>query len=138
MKRIYQGNYYDIDQHGEECPYSFKMEVVLDERFNFIGTVWEEEFSCISGKHLSVKGYIDEDHISFVKQYPCLFEYDEKGNVIIDESKSGHHVIYDGYWDETNSNWIGEWEVEGENEVFKFDMIKTRVYLGKFEMKMLE
>lgn len=114
------------------------MEVEIDEKLCFTGSVSEEEFSGIIGRLLSVKGFIDGDHISFVKQYPCLYEFDENREVIIDESKRGHEVIYDGYWDETKAIWTGEWEVEGETEIFQFDMIKNKVFLGKFEMNMLE
>lgn len=138
MKRTYQGIYFDIDQDGIERPYGFRMEVEIDEKHSFNGTVWEDEFSGITGKHLSVKGFIDEDHISFVKKYPCLFEFDAEGKIIIDETKSGHEVIYDGYWNEENGIWLGEWEVECETEVFQFDKIKTRVFIGAFEMNMVE
>ena len=114
------------------------MEVKCDDRLNFTGAVWEEEFSGITGKKLTVKGYIDEDHISFVKQYPCLYEYDENGKVLIDDSQPGHDVLYDGYWDKSEGKWNGEWEVEGETEVFTNEIIQTRVYLGKFEKHMVE
>lgn len=138
MKRIYQGNYYDIDKEGNESPFQFRIEVDIDEKLSFTGTVWEEEFTGITGKLSTVKGFIDEDHISFVKKYPCTYEYDENGKIIIDESRKGHEVIYDGYWDENTGTWSGEWEVEGETEVFHFYEIKTKVFIGQFEMKMIE
>jgi hypothetical protein len=114
------------------------MEVEMDEKFNFAGQVQEEEFTGVSGKELTVRGFIDNDHISFVKQYPCAYEYDGFGNIIIDESRRGHEVIYDGYWDDESGSWVGEWEVEGETEVLQSDKITTRIYLGSFEMKMIE
>ncbi len=138
MKRIYQGNYYQIDKSGNNLPFLFRMEVELDKNFSFNGTVWEEEFTEMSGKHLSVKGFIDNDHISFVKQYPCLYKIDEKWKVNIDVSKRGHAVIYDGYWDESIGSWIGEWEVEGESEFLLFGRIRTEIFIGNFEMKQLE
>ena len=134
MKRIYHGNYFDIDQHGNNKPFAFRMEVEMDEKLNFVGTVWEDQFSGLTGKLLSVKGYIDEDHISFVKKYPCQYAGDENGKLIIDESKPGHEVIYDGYWDESKGMWEGEWEVEGNIEVLQFDMIQTKIFIGKFEL----
>lgn len=138
MKRIYLGNYFDIDQQGNESPFEFRMEVEIDEKHSFYGTVWEEEFSGITGKLITVKGFIDEDHISFVKKYPCLYSIDQEGKTKIDETKHGHEVIYDGYWNEESGKWHGEWEIEGETEVFHFDKIKTRVYIGAFEMSMVE
>lgn len=138
MKKTYQGNYFEIDQNGSEVPFVFRMDVEMDEKLSFKGTVWEDEFSGITGKLLTVKGFIDEDHISFVKKYPCSYEFDENGKIIIDESKRGHEVIYDGYWDDENKNWTGEWEVEGETVTLHFNMIKTNVFLGKFELNMME
>lgn len=137
MHRVYQGKYYDVNEEGIESPFPFLMEVTCDDKLNFSGTVWDEEFSSITGLKSSVKGYINEDHISFVKQYPCLYSWDETGKVVIDNSKSGHQVIYNGYWNNSEGKWIGEWEVEGETEVFTNEMIKTQVYLGKFEMRMV-
>jgi len=138
VKRIYLGSFYDIDKEGNESPFQFRIDVEIDEKLSFNGTVWEEEFTGITGKLLSVKGFIDKDHISFVKQYPCAYEFDENRNIIIDESRKGHEVIYDGYWDENTGSWTGEWEVEGETEVFQLNEVKTKVYIGHFEMKMIE
>lgn len=136
MQKTYTGNYFEIDINGNEIPFPFKMEVVFDERFNFTGTVWEQEFSGFSGKKLSVRGFIDGEHISFVKKYPCAYEFDEQGKPYIDESRKGHEVIYDGYWNEFSQKWIGEWEVEGETQTkfFTNEIVETKVFLGKFEM----
>lgn len=138
MQRVYQGKYYDFDEKGNESPFAFRMDVDINDKLSFMGAVWEEEFTRISGKKLSVKGYIDGDHISFVKQYPCHYGYDENGKVFVDDTQRGHDVIYDGYWDEERGIWSGEWEVEGELLVFNNEMIQSRVYIGKFEMHMVE
>lgn len=112
------------------------MVVVLDDKMNFTGSVWEEEYSSLSGEKLSVKGYNDSDHISFVKKYPCLYAYDEQA--IFDSSNPGHEVIYDGYWDESTGTWSGEWEVEGQTVLKGLEGSATEVFIGVFEMKMEE
>jgi len=114
------------------------MEVEIDSNFSFKGTVWEDEFSIASNKYLIVNGYIDNDHISFVKTYPCLYEFNEEGELVIDESKKGHEVIYDGYWDKDKKYWTGEWEVEGETAPLRFNNIVTELFIGPFEMWMIE
>lgn len=136
MQRTYSGKYFEIDIHGNEIPFPFKMDVILDKRLNFTGTVWAEEFSGLSGKQLSVRGFINDEHISFVKKYPFVYEYDEEGKPFIDESRNGHEVIYDGYWNEPSQKWVGEWEVEGETQTkfFTNEIIETKVFVGKFEM----
>jgi hypothetical protein len=136
VKRTYKGKYYDIDHKGDEFQVSFSMVVEFNDKMSFKGSVWEDEFTKLSGKQLVVKGYIDEDHISFVKKYPCYYASDENGKRFIDESKLGHEVIYDGYWDENSRKWIGEWEVEGETTLEGLEGIQTDVYVGSFEMTM--
>ncbi|MBL1278832.1 MAG: hypothetical protein COA33_001055 [Fluviicola sp.] len=138
MKRIYQGKFFDIDFNEKEISIGFKMEVEIDSNFSFKGTVWEDEFSIASNKYLIVNGYIDNDHISFVKTYPCLYEFNEEGELVIDESKKGHEVIYDGYWDKDKKYWTGEWEVEGETAPLRFNNIVTELFIGPFEMWMIE
>lgn len=138
MKRQYLGNYFEINENGTESSFGFKMNIELDDNLSFTGTVWEDEFSGISGKSLTVRGFIDEDHISFVKKYPCKYESDENSQVVIDIDKPGHEVIYDGYWNEELKNWTGEWEIEGEIELFHLNEIKASVYIGRFEMKEIQ
>jgi len=138
VKRIFHGKYFAIDQNGNESPFEFRMEVELDDEQSFTGTVWEEEFSGITGKGLTVKGFIDENHISFVKQYPCLYDAGENGEIIIDESKHGHEVIYDGHWNEELGSWFGEWEIEVKTELVSFHKFESSLFIGVFEMKVLE
>lgn len=135
MEKEYLGNYFEQNEDGKEISVGFKMKLELDKKLNFIGTVWEEEFSGITGKLVSVRGFIDEDHISFVKKYPCKYESNENFEVAIDMDKPGHEVIYDGYWNEELENWSGEWYIQDDYELFLVNQIKTFAYFGRFEMK---
>ncbi|RFC55642.1 hypothetical protein DXU93_01540 [Brumimicrobium aurantiacum] len=136
MNRKYTGKYHDVDQNDIPFSVQFSMNVVFDSKMIFKGKVWEEVFSKKTDKFLSVKGFIDEDHISFIKQYPCFFSSDINGELIIDCSKPGHEVIYDGYWNEEKGIWEGEWEVEGETNLLGTDDVISDIYTGDFEMKM--
>lgn len=120
--------------HGEKYSVAFKMEVELDDNLNFSGTIWEAEFSSLTEEIPTVKGYIEEDHISFVLNYPLFYACDEKGQVYIDASKEGHEVIYDGYWNNVSKEWVGEWEVEGQTVLEGTGDIFTEVFIGTFEM----
>lgn len=137
MIRIYKGKYFDVNALGIEFSIEFKMTLELDEEFNFIGTVWEQEFSEISNLEGLVKGFIENEHISFVLTYPCFYGCDENDQIIIDKSKPGHDVIYDGFWDSESQSWIGEWEIEGPTEISFLDQIKTEVIIGNFQMKLV-
>lgn len=120
--------------HGEKYSVAFKMEVELDDNLNFSGTIWEAEFSSLTEEMPTVKGYIEEDHISFVLNYPLFYARDEKGQVYIYASKEGHEVIYDGYWNNVSKEWVGEWEVEGQTVLEGTGDIFTEVFIGTFEM----
>lgn len=138
MKRTYHGTFYESNGDGIVSPYEFTMKVELDKNFSFTGTIWESEFSEISGLHVQAKGFIDQNHISFVKTYPIAYEFAADGNVVVDESRKGHEVTFDGYWDENLGVWLGEWEMEGETFFLSFNEIETPIFFGRFEMRMIE
>lgn len=138
MKKIWIGKYIDIGHKGKDEEFAFRIDAKMDEEMSFSGTVWEEEFSEKSNLHLTVEGFISEDHISFVKYYPCSFESDENFNIIIDKNKKGHEVVYDGYWNDQKEQWEGTWEVKGSIISKGVDYFEEEIITGSFDMKLLE
>jgi hypothetical protein len=134
--RNYIGRYHQVISEDVTVVVEFRITVEMDARMNFNGSAWEAEFSRLSGKELTVRGFVDGEHISFVKTYPCGFTVDAFGQSIILPDERGHEVLYDGYWDHAMEMWTGEWEVEGETLVFSPTEIKVQVFTGYFEMKM--
>jgi hypothetical protein len=138
MKRTYHGNYFSFDFEGNEIPFPFRIEVEIDKNFSFTGTVWEEDYAEVTSELSSVKGFIDNDHISFVKKYPYAFQYNKNRGLIVDGSSYGHEVLYDGYWDENTGSWQGDWEILNESAVFHARKFKSKGRIGRFEMRMIE
>ena len=109
MQIIWSGRY----SYGEPIneTHSFKLMVTLIDGV-FDGHCIDEEFSKHTNLQPSVKGFIDDGFISFVKQYPCAFEQMENGEFVIDINRRGHEVIYEGNYNEDAGCWEGEWEIE--------------------------
>lgn len=138
MKRSWIGKYVNIGPNGIEEDFPFRIDVVLDNKLNFTGTAWEEEFCTISQLKIDVKGFIDDDHISFIKSYPCLFELDENFNAVIDKTQKGHEVTYNGYWKEETNNWEGFWDIKVESTLISEGNYEDELIIGPFDMKVLE
>lgn len=138
MKITWIGKYINIGKRGKDEEFAFRIDADLDKEMCFSGTVWEEEFYENSKLFLSVEGFINEDRISFVKTYPCLFEIDENLNTVIDKNEKGHDVVYDGYWNEKDEKWEGTWEIEGAEISKGTDYYVHEAFIGSFEMKLVE
>jgi hypothetical protein len=137
VKKNWIGRYGYSFEEGNEWYFSFEINAdYIDGSFE--GTVSEEEFTGYTNDLVHVKGFIEEDMISFVKTYPHLYIVDEKGDVYVDKSQRGHSVTYQGYFDESKSEWYGEWEVKISEERDKSQKgaYKTLHKIGPWDMKL--
>lgn len=112
LKREYswKGKYAYEEDFPIEDSFDFELKVQYNEG-SFQGIAIEEEFTKLSGESANVKGFIEEDYISFVKTYPFKFEELEDGTVAVDRSEMGHRVEYDGYFNMELNRWEGHWEI---------------------------
>ena len=95
-KKVWIGKFLDIVHEDKEEEFAFRIDAEMDDKMRFTGKVWEEEFYEKTKLFIDVKGSIKENRIQFVKTYPCVYEIDENFKTIIDYSKKGHQVRYDG------------------------------------------
>lgn len=135
MKITWIGYYIDANEQGEAAEFPFRIDAELDEEYGFSGTVWEDEFYALSQTFVKVQGFIEGDHISFVKTYPFDYGSDEDGKVSIDKTKPGHDVVYDGEWDQTTKSWKGTWEIEIGIVEKTADYQDVLYHRDSFEMK---
>ncbi len=135
MKVIWIGKYFDLNEREEEIEFLFRIDAEMDGENSFAGKVWEEEFFELTKAFIDVEGFIEGNLISFVKTYPFQYDYDENMNALIDRTKPGHQVIYEGIWDENSNSWKGEWEIELEVTQVSFEVDNVISEVNRFEMK---
>lgn len=112
LKRLYswKGKYTYEEGFPIDASFDFELKVQYNDG-SFDGIAIEEEFTKLSGESAHVKGFIEEDYISFVKTYPFKFEEQEDGTVVIDRNERGHKVEYDGYFNSEQNRWEGNWNI---------------------------
>lgn len=129
MTEIWKGQFrYDKADYGFDDVVNFELQVEFVNG-SLKGIATDPEFAELSDLPVTVKGFIEGDHISFIKSYPLKYESDENGKSFINESTKGHDVVYDGYFDPTVNKWIGHWEIIADE--IKVDLeVYQQLYVG--------
>lgn len=134
-QKIWIGHYnYRLEDEISEN-HNFEIHANLDDG-SFSGVAIEEEFTQLTGDKPTVKGFIEDDMISFVKSYPYLFETDENGKQIIDKSIRGHQVEYEGYFEEDKGSWSGTWEIHFGEQKIDIGNYEFQFIMGEWSMKL--
>lgn len=103
---------------------------------SFSGNATDPEYIELCKLPIHVEGFVDGDHISFVKIYPFWYGLDENDVLYLDETKKEHRVEYDGYFDPDVNKWTGHWEVIIDEVQVEFE-IYEHVYIGgSWEMEL--
>lgn len=120
------GTYTPVSEDGTEGrTKSFDMVLIEEEDDEFTGEIVDTSEISQNPEKAAVTGFVMGDTLSFVKQYPYLFQYDEKGELLIDKSKPHPEINYHGEMGEDEMN--GEWDME----------IGTSQFYGDFYSKMM-
>jgi len=122
----WKGSYTQVSEDGSKGrTKSFEMILVEDDDDEVSGEILDTTEGNQNPEKAKVSGFIMGDTLSFVKQYPYLFFFNEKGELQIDESKPHPEINYHG---EIKDNEIdGEWDME----------IGTMQFYGDFYSKMM-
>lgn len=138
VEEIYKGAWFYREgtfNNEEIIQIPFRMNVKIYEGI-FKGTSEDEETKDIFDEPVKVRGFIEGNHISFIKTYPKNYELLEDGTPKVIKNSGPHEVTYDGSWDPKTQNWKGEWEVLlGEEKVG--DAYDMEFYMGDWELKKL-
>lgn len=103
----YLEGYETLDQYREV---EFEMEITLTEN-SFVGIATDSESKDAFQEPAKVKGFIDNEKISFVMKYPCAYFKDERGKIILDKSSQHPEIHYLGFIDDDNVSVSGHWEM---------------------------
>ncbi|MDG5493014.1 hypothetical protein [Psychroserpens sp. SPM9] len=121
---------YDTSQQYQKV--EFTLEITLSEN-SFIGISYDLESKDAFNKPATVKGFIEDDKISFVMKYPCYYYKDEKGNIILDPSSEHPDIHYLGFLDENKKYVNGNWEMTVYEEKYADGYLED-IINGEFEM----
>ncbi|WP_299335058.1 hypothetical protein [uncultured Psychroserpens sp.] len=101
---------------------------------SFIGISSDSESKDLFDKPATVKGFIDENKISFVMNYPCLYYKDETGTMRLDQSSEHPDIHYLGFFNDDKTQVNGNWEMTLREEKY-MDGYLENIANGEFEMR---
>lgn len=132
----YQGYYRYGPEYGEIVEgKEVEFRMFIDQVFNyqFSGKVIDWDGFGAEGEVAFVSGFVQDDMISFVKQYDRSFIIDEFGVSSIVENQPGHKVEYEGHYDVATRSFIGTWEIKVDSEDLG-DFIVEELVTGTWRM----
>jgi hypothetical protein len=59
----------------------------------------------------SIKGFVRDGIISFIKQYNVQWSIDEKGNRFVNHEKRHPEIHYEGFYDKKKRTFSGKWDM---------------------------
>lgn len=77
-----------------------------------------------------IKGFVDEDLISFIKQYSFHLLIDKEGKRVIDYDEKHPEIEYTGYYDYESKKISGEWNMVTKNLVTQYDYSLMKLLIG--------
>lgn len=129
----YQEGYEVIDQY---LKVAFSMELIFNGT-SFTGTSRDVESENFFDEPTKVKGFIENNTISFVLNYPCSYYKDEMGNIVLDRDATHPDIEYLGYYDDDEKTFFGTWEMIIAEEK-DFDDYIEAVISGGFEIRRIK
>ncbi|MHC0446152.1 hypothetical protein ACWA1F_12130 [Flavobacterium sp. 3-218] len=112
---------------------SFKMNLIFDGD-SFVGTTIDSESENIITEPILVKGFIENDQISFVVNYPYHYYKDENDKILIDKNLSHPNIEYLGFYDQVEKKFFGTWEMIISAEKITEEEYIEEVASGGFEI----
>ncbi len=111
----------------------FSMEIIITEN-SFIGTSIDSESKYVFDKPATVKGFIDNEKISFIMKYPCAYYKDDNGKIILDRDSEHPDIHYLGFFNEDRNSVIGNWEMTIYEEKYLEGYLEELLN-GEFQMR---
>lgn len=135
-KQIWKGIFTYNDGYDEVDQYinvGFQLELIFNDN-SFVGTSIDLESQHIFDKPAAVKGFVDDEKISFVLTYPCYYYKDENGTIVLDKEAKHPEIHYLGYWEADQKSICGIWEMKVYEEK-NADGYLEALANGGFEMR---
>lgn len=135
-EQIWRGSFSYLEGYDVMDSYitvSFKMNLTFDGN-SFTGTTVDSESENIITDPILVKGFIENDKISFIVNYPYYYYKDENDKILVDKNLSHPNIEYLGFYDEIEKKFSGTWEMIISEEKITEDEYAEEVASGGFEI----
>jgi hypothetical protein len=135
MTGTWMGHYYYGADYGEEL-HNEKVKFVLfaeQDNFKISGYCVDFEGVGTDMDKATIRGFLRDGFISFIKQYPVSLFFDEEGNMLRDASKPSPEIHYTGKYDPKTKLFSGEWEMVSSTESYPDHDIEF-LNTGKWEL----
>src|SRR5690554_2756114 len=104
----WKGKYsYKLDDGSQSITVGFELNIIMSDG-SFYGSSTDDEFCKICDIHPTVKGFIDDNIISFLITYPFSYARNDFGELELIKTIKNYQVEYNGNITEADK-WNGEW-----------------------------
>lgn len=125
------GEGYGLDIEDKQV--RFILDIEIDED-SFTGTSVDFESKDLFDTPATIKGFFEDDTMSFVLKYPCTYFVDENGSLIIDKNQEHTDIHYFGYLDQDKKVVEGNWEMVTAQEKYDNGYLEN-ILSGDFWIK---
>ncbi|RYZ31093.1 MAG: hypothetical protein EOO10_00355 [Chitinophagaceae bacterium] len=124
------GSEFGDELHGEKV--SFRLFLRDKGNYEFEGTSVDIEGIHANFDEAIIKGFMDDHHISFTKEYSTYYVIDEEGNSTIDKGQAPR-LSYSGEFNYNLKKFSGDWELIANEKLFG-DGSFVDIFTGTWEM----
>jgi hypothetical protein len=134
------GTWYGELTYGEENGpdlqnKKLKFRMIIEENDGDItGECIDTEGTGVIPEPASINGFVEDNMISFVKQYPSFYIIDQKGEIKEIPEKEPPEFNYSGYYNPGNDTFEGDWHVVYEIKQLTFGFAEYAIS-GTWMMK---
>ena len=120
------GTWYGELTYGEEYGpdlqnKKLKFRLIIKENDGDIsGECIDTEGTGVISEPASINGFVEDNMISFIKQYPSFYIIDQKGEIREIPEKEPPEFNYSGYYNPENDTFEGDWHVVYEIKQLTF------------------
>lgn len=121
---VYGPEYGDVENQELIFEAEFSQD---DDTFTAVGV--DKSGVGMSPDLAKIKGFLDGNDISFVKQYEYSHYVTDDGETVVDKSDKGHDINYFGTYDSLNNLFYGDWDITSRPKGLGFDITATGTWI---------
>src|SRR4030042_5234380 len=124
------------EEYGQDLQNKkMNFKLILEEKDGDItGECHDTDGTGVIPEPASINGFVEEDMISFVKQYPAFYILNQTGEVIMIPDRDPPEFNYSGYYNAENDAFEGDWHVVFEIKQLTFGFAEYALS-GTWNMK---